>query len=119
RQLVAARSFCRRAHLWPGLFGPGHHQHLPARYPFAVSADAAVPDDDDRADGRRGPRDRTRRRRRALRKTVAARMSIAQGYVLCGCLSAGVAGVALLMIYMGVFRRGEAAELDDGAAHIL
>ena len=46
-------------------------------------------------------------------------MSVAQGYVFCGCLSLGAAGVALLMIYMGVFRRGEAAELDDGAAHML
>lgn len=46
-------------------------------------------------------------------------MSIAQDYVLCGCLSTAVAGVALLMIYMGVFRRGEAAELDDGAAQLL
>ena len=27
--------------------------------------------------------------------------------------------IALLMIYMGVFRRGEAAELDDAAARML
>jgi hypothetical protein len=46
-------------------------------------------------------------------------MSVAQGYVFCGCLTAGITGVALLMIYMGVFRRGEAAELDDAAAHML
>ncbi len=46
-------------------------------------------------------------------------MSVAQGYVLCGCLSVAIAGIALLMIYMGVFRRGEAAELDDAAAHML
>ena len=46
-------------------------------------------------------------------------MSVAQGYVFCGCMSFGIVGVALLMIYMGVLRRGEAAELDDGAAHML
>jgi hypothetical protein len=46
-------------------------------------------------------------------------MSVAQGYVYCGCLTAAIAGIALLMIYMGLFRRGEAAEFDDGAAHIL
>jgi hypothetical protein len=46
-------------------------------------------------------------------------MNVAQGYVLCGCLTAGVTGIALLMIYMGVFRRGEAAELDDAAARML
>ena len=46
-------------------------------------------------------------------------MSVAQGYVFCGSITAAVAGIALLMIYMGVFRRGEAAELDDGAAHLL
>ena len=43
-------------------------------------------------------------------------MSVSQGYVFCGCITAAVVGVALLMIYMGVFRRGEAAELDDAAA---
>ena len=46
-------------------------------------------------------------------------MSVSQGYVFCGCITFGVAGVALLMIYMGVFRRGEAAELDDAAACML
>ena len=46
-------------------------------------------------------------------------MSVAQGYVYCGCLTAALSGIALLMIYMGVFRRGEAAELDDGAARML
>jgi hypothetical protein len=46
-------------------------------------------------------------------------MSVSQGYVFCGCLSFAVVGVALLMIYMGVFRRGEAAELDDAAARML
>jgi hypothetical protein len=46
-------------------------------------------------------------------------MSVAQGYVICGCLTAALTGIALFMIYMGVFRRGEAAELDDGAAHML
>jgi len=46
-------------------------------------------------------------------------MSIAQGYVYCGCLSVAVLGIACLMIYMGVFRRGEAAELDDAAARLL
>ncbi len=46
-------------------------------------------------------------------------MSIAQGYVICGCISVGVLGVSFLMIYMGVFRRGEAAELDDAAARML
>jgi hypothetical protein len=46
-------------------------------------------------------------------------MSVAQGYVYCGCLTVAVCGIALLMIYMGVFRRGDAAELDDGAAHLL
>jgi uncharacterized membrane-anchored protein len=46
-------------------------------------------------------------------------MSVAQGYVFCGCLTAVITGIALLMIYMGVFRRGEAAELDDAAARML
>jgi hypothetical protein len=46
-------------------------------------------------------------------------MSVSQGYVFCGCLSIAVVGVSLLMIYMGVFRRGEAAELDDAAARML
>jgi hypothetical protein len=46
-------------------------------------------------------------------------MSVAQGYVYCGCLTAAICGIALLMIYMGVFRRGDAAELDDGAAKML
>jgi len=42
-------------------------------------------------------------------------MSVSQGYVFCGCITVAIVGVALLMIYMGVFRRGEAAELDDAA----
>jgi hypothetical protein len=46
-------------------------------------------------------------------------VSVAQGYVYCGCLTVAICGIALLMIYMGVFRRGDAAELDDGAAHLL
>lgn len=46
-------------------------------------------------------------------------MNVSQGYVFCGCLSIAIVGVALLMIYMGVFRRGEAAELDDAAARML
>ena len=46
-------------------------------------------------------------------------MSVAQSYVYCGCLSAALLAIALLMVYMGVFRRGSAAELDDGAAHML
>ncbi|MEP7199014.1 MAG: hypothetical protein ABI874_04270 [Chloroflexota bacterium] len=46
-------------------------------------------------------------------------MTVAQGYVFCGCLTAAIVIVALWMIGMGVFRRGEAAELDDGAAYML
>jgi len=46
-------------------------------------------------------------------------MSVSQGYVFCGCITVAIVGVALLMIYMGVFRRGEAAELDDAAARML
>ena len=46
-------------------------------------------------------------------------MSVSQGYVFCGCITFAAVGIALLMIYMGVFRRGEAAELDDAAARML
>ncbi|MBI1800986.1 MAG: hypothetical protein HYR71_05090 [Chloroflexi bacterium] len=46
-------------------------------------------------------------------------MTIAQGYVYCGCLSAAIAMVGGWMIYMGVGRRGEASELDDAGARML
>jgi hypothetical protein len=46
-------------------------------------------------------------------------MTIAQGYVYCLCLSAALLGVALPMIFLGVTRRGEAANWDDGAARLL
>ncbi len=45
-------------------------------------------------------------------------MSIAQGYVYCVCLTAAVLGVALPMIFLGVTRRGEAQNWDDGAARM-
>jgi hypothetical protein len=46
-------------------------------------------------------------------------MSIASGYVTCICLSGAVLLVATQMFWMGVLRRGQGAELDDGAARML
>lgn len=46
-------------------------------------------------------------------------MSIAQSYVACACISAALGMVALLMLYMGMFRRGTDAALDDAGAGML
>lgn len=43
-------------------------------------------------------------------------MSIAQGYVICICMTAAVVGCALVMLWMSIARR---AELDDGATLML
>jgi len=45
-------------------------------------------------------------------------MNIAQGYVYCICLTVAVLGAALPMIVLGVTRRGQAADWDDGAARM-
>ena len=46
-------------------------------------------------------------------------MTIAQSYIACMGMSAALFGLALVMIFIGVFRRGSAAELDDSAAWML
>lgn len=46
-------------------------------------------------------------------------MSIAQSYAACACISAALGSVALVMLYMGIFRRGTAERLDDAGAGML
>ncbi|MBI5877079.1 MAG: hypothetical protein HZB53_05455 [Chloroflexi bacterium] len=45
-------------------------------------------------------------------------MSIAQSFVTCLCMSGMIGAMALMMLVMGIFRRG-AEGLDDAAANML